>query len=202
MEMNPGYMTFVVLLATGILLSSGWKDYFFNGLSYKSIVFFMAGWLTCSFYKFHFYLPNIDIQLNLAFVFLLLFSGYLLIRLKSSLERLNIITVSLVLCLLDFTFREASGLAMEYIAIWLALAVACLQKSPTKQLASLLLGFLCSNVLSIIAHQHTQIFQLADQSYQDLWWFTVLLSRLFTVMFENFVISFRKWYGGFFERNK
>jgi hypothetical protein len=202
MEMNPGYMTFVVLLATGILLGSGWKDYFFNGLSYKSIVFFIAGWLTCSFFKSHFYLPGIDIQFNLAFVFLLLFSVYLMMRLKSSLERLNIITVSLVLCLLDFTFREASGLAMEYIAIWLALAVTCLQKSPTKQLISLLLGFLCSNVLSLITHQHTQTFLLADQSYQDLWWFTALLSRLFTVMYENFVISFRKWYGGYFERNK
>jgi hypothetical protein len=162
----------------------------------------MAGWLTCSFFKFHFYLPPIDIQFNLAFVFLLLFSGYLMIRLKSSLERLNIITVSLMLCLLDFTLREASGLAMGFIAMWLAVAVACLQRSPTKQLISLLLGFLCSNVLSLITHQHTQLFLLADQSYQDQWWFTVLLSRLFTVMYENFVISFRKWYGGFFERNK
>jgi hypothetical protein len=198
MQMNPGYMTFVVLLTISILLGSGWKDYIFKGWSYKSIVFFIAGWIICSFIKLHIHVQNLDIQFSAAFIFLLLFSLYLMMRLKSALERLNLITVSLMLCLLDFTFREATGLAMEYRAIFLALAVAGLQKSTTKQLACLLLGFLCSNIFSLVIHHRTRSLLLADQSYQDLWWLTVLLSRLFAVLYENSVISFRKWYSGIF----
>jgi hypothetical protein len=199
MQMNPGYMTFVVILTIGILLGSGWKDYIFKGLSYKSIVFFVAGWIICSFIKLHIHVQqNLDIQFNAAFIFLLLFSLYSMMRLKSAFERLNCITVSLVLCLLDFTFREATGLAMEYKAICLALAVAGLQKSTTKQLACLLLGFLCSNIFSLVIHHRTRTLLLADQSYQDLWWLTVLLSRLIAVLYENGVISFRKWYSGIF----
>jgi hypothetical protein len=198
MQMNPGYMTFVVLLTISILLGSGRKDYIFKGLSYKSIVFFVAGWIICSFIKLHIHVQNLDIQFSAAFIFLLLFSLYLMMRLKSALERLNLITVSLMLCLLDFTFREATGLAMEYRAIFLALAVAGLQKSTTKQLACLLLGFLCSNIFRLSVHHRTRSLLLADQSYQDLWWLTLLLSRLFAVLYENSVISFRKWYSGIF----
>jgi hypothetical protein len=198
MQMNPGYMTFIVLVTIGILLGSGWKDYIFKGLSYKSIVFFVAGWIICSFIKLNIHVLNLDIQSNAASIYLLLFSLYLMMHLKSALERLNLITVSLMICLLDFTFREATGLAMEYIAICLALAAVGLQKSLTKQLACLIIGFLCSNIFSLVIHHRTRTLLLADQSYQDLWWLTVLLSRLIAVLYENGVISFRKWYSGIF----
>jgi hypothetical protein len=118
---------------------------------------------------------------------------YVLIGLKSALERLNLITISLMLCILDFTFREASELPMEYIAICLAIAVVGLQKRLDKQMACLLLGFLCSNVLSLLAHQNTRSLLLADQSYQDLWWLTLLITRIFAVLYEQVVIGFRKW---------
>ncbi|MEX2460969.1 MAG: hypothetical protein WD469_06655 [Paenibacillaceae bacterium] len=185
--MNSGYVTLIVLIAFGILLGSGWKDYFFKGYGYKTIVLFIAGWLICSFIKLPIYLYGKNMEINLAFIFLLFISGLLIIRKGAWVERLNIMTVSLILCLLDFTFREASGLALIYMAILMAFAAVCLQKSPTKQLACLLLGFLCSNVLSLFIHQRTQSFLLADQSYQDLWWLTVLLSRIFTGMYENVV---------------
>jgi hypothetical protein len=194
MQMNPGYMTLIVLLAVGILLGSGWKDYFFKELTYKWIVFFVAAWIIGSYMKLSIYVFGLDIQFNGAFIFLLLFSMYLLIRLKSALERLNLITISLMLCILDFTFREASELPMEYIAICLAIAVVGLQKRLDKQLACLLLGFLCSNVLSLWVHQNTRSLRLADQSYQDLWWLTLLLTRIFAVLFENVVLGFRKWF--------
>jgi hypothetical protein len=82
----------------------------------------------------------------------------------------------------------------------ISLAAVCLQKKPLKQINCLLLGFLCSNVLSMLTHQYTQSFVLADQSYQDLWWVSLLLSRVFTVFYEHFLRSFRKLYIGFFEK--
>jgi hypothetical protein len=194
MQMNPGYMTIIVLLAMGILLGSGWKDYFFKELAYKWIVFFVVAWIIGSFMKISIYIYGWDIQFNGAFIFLLLFSMYLLILLKSAVERLNLITISLMLCILDFTFREASELPMEYIAICLAIAVVGLQNSLDKQLACLLLGYLCSNVLSLYVHQNTRSLLLADQSYQDLWWLTLLLTRIFAVLYENVVLGFRKWF--------
>lgn len=198
--MNPGYLTLIVLTTFCILLGSGWKDYFFKDYSYKTIGLFIAGWLTCSFIKVELYLVGKNIELNLVFVFLLFFSLLLTIRMSSWLERLNVITVSLVLCLLDFTFREASGLALNYIAILISLATMCIQKSPTKQLTCLLFAFLCSNLLSWFTHQRTQSFLLADQSYQDLWWLTLLLSRIFTVMYQQFVLGFRKLYEGLVDK--
>ncbi|QGQ96902.1 hypothetical protein EHS13_19435 [Paenibacillus psychroresistens] len=198
--MNPGYMTVVVLLSIGILLGSGWKDYFFKGLSYKSIVLFVAAWLIGSLIKLRLHVHGLDLQLNMAFTFLLLFSVFLLIRLKSALERLNLLTIGLMLCILDFTLREASGLPMEYIAICLAIVVTGLQKRLDKQLASLLLGFLCGNVLSLLAHQNSRLLILADQSYQDLWWLTLLFTRVFVVLYENGIAGFRKWVSVIFEK--
>lgn len=198
--MNPGYLTLIVLTTFGILLGSGWKEYFFKGYSYKTIMLFIGGWLTCSFIKAEINLLNKHIMLNFAFVFLLIFSSILTIRMRFWLEQLNVITVSLVLGLLDFTIREASGLAMDYTAILIALAAVTLQKSPTKQLACLLFAFLCSNFLSLFIHQRTQTFLLADQSYQDLWWLTLLLSRIFTVMVQQLVLGFRRLYEGHFNK--
>jgi hypothetical protein len=198
--MNPGYITIVVLLALGILLGSGWKEYFFKGMTYKWIVLFVAAWVIGSWIKFRLHVQGLDIQLNLAFMFLLLFSVYLLVRLKSALGRLNLITVSLMMCIIDFTLREASELPMEYIAICLAIAVVGLQKRFDKQLASLFLGFLFSNVFSLLAHQNTRSLILADQSYQDLWWLTLLLTRIFAVLYENGVMGFRKWFNIIFEK--
>jgi hypothetical protein len=192
MEMNPGFITLIVLTIFGILVGSGWKNYFFKDYPYRTIGLFIAGWLICSFIKVDFHLLGREIELNLAFLFLFFFSVFLISRIGSWLERLNILTVSLVLCLLDFTFREASGLALEYRASLLALAAVSLQKNPSKQLSCLLLGFLCSNVLSLLANQRTQSYLLADRSYQDLWWLVVLLSRLFTVMYENLIRGLRK----------
>jgi hypothetical protein len=198
--MNPGYLSFIVLLILSILIWSGWKDYFLKGFSYKSITTFMAGWLLSSLITLRLYFVDRDIQFNLAFIFLLLFSIYLIIRLKSALARLNIVIISLVLGLLDFTYREVLGLTIGNLAILISLAAVCLQKKPLKQINCLLLGFLCSNFLSLLTHQHSQSFVLADQSYQDLWWLTLLLSRVFTVLYEHLLRSFRRLYIGFFEK--
>jgi hypothetical protein len=198
--MNPGYLSIVVLLILSILLWSGWKDYFLKGVSFKSIITFMAGWLLSSLITLRLNFVDRDIQINLTFIFLLAFSVYLIICLKSTLARLNIVIISLVLGLLDFTFREVLGLTVGNMAILISLAAVCLQRKPLQQVNCLLLGYLCSNVLSLLSHQHTQSFVLADQSYQDLWWVTLLLSRVFTVLYEHFLSSFRKLYMGLFDK--
>jgi hypothetical protein len=196
--MNPGYLSFVVFLTLGILLWTGWKDYFLKGFSYKLIAFFMVGWLMSSLITIRLNFVDRDIKLNLVFVFLLVLSIYLIVRMQSTLERLNIVIISLLLGLLDFTFREVLELTIGNIAILISFAAAGLQKKPLKQINCLLLGFLCSNVLSLFTHQRTQSFVLADQSYQDLWWVALLLSRVFTVLYEYFLRSFKKLYVGFF----
>jgi hypothetical protein len=198
--MNPGYLSYVVLLTLGILFWSGWKDYFLKGFSNKLIAFFMAGWLMSSFITLRLYFVDRDIKLNLVFIFLLVFSVYLIALMKSTLERLNIVTISLLLGLLDFIFREVLDLTIGNIAILISFAAVCLQKKPLKQINCLLLGFLCSNVLSLFTLQRSHSFVLADQSYQDLWWVVLLLSRVFTVLYEHLLRSFKKLYFGFFEK--
>jgi hypothetical protein len=50
-----------------------------------------------------------------------------------------------------------------------------------------------------LTHHRTQSFVLADQPFQDLWWFTLLLSRIFSLLFEHLLLNIRKMYVGFFE---
>jgi hypothetical protein len=199
MMMNSGYLTLVSLVTIGILLASGWKGYLFKGFTSLAILVFMAGWLISSLCTLRLHLLTTDIQLNLAFIFLLMFGEYIFLQLDSSTERLHVVFVAFLICVMDYTLREASGLSVIYIAIWIALLTACLQKNPLNQLTSMLFGFLCGNVLSLVTHQRTQILVLADQPFQDLWWFTLLLSRIFTFLFEHLLLNIRKIYVGFFE---
>jgi hypothetical protein len=197
--MNSGYLTLVSLVMIGILLASGWKGYLFKGFTSLSILAFMAGWLISSQCTLQLHLLATDIQINLAFIFLLLFGGYVFLQLDSSTERLQVLFVALLICVMDYALREASGLSMIYISIWMALLTSCLQKKPLNQITSMLFGFLCGNVLSMLTHQHTQSFVLADQPFQDLWWFTLLLSRIFALLLEHLLLNIRKIYVGFFE---
>ncbi len=200
MHVNPGFMTLIVILVIVILLLSGWKDYFFQGLSFRSIVIFMSGWLICSTLNLRLPITRLDIYINIVYLYLLVFIGYLMskISLKSVLELLNLITGCLIICFLDFTFREVLALHIEYSAIFLALAAVGLQKKAMKQLVCLLLGLLGGNLVSILVQNQSQMISMADQHYQDLWWLTLLLWRLLTVLFENSVIQIRRWYSGIF----
>jgi hypothetical protein len=197
--MNSGYLTLVSFVTIGILLASGWKGYLFKGFTSLAILAFMAGWLISSLCTIRLHLLATDIQLNLAFIFLLLFVGYVFLRLDSSTERIHVLIVAFLICAMDYVLRESSGLSMIYISIWMALLTVCFQKNPLNQITSLLFGFLCGNVLSLLTHQRTQTLVLADQPFQDLWWFTLLLSRIFAFLFEHLLRNIRKLYVGFFE---
>jgi hypothetical protein len=200
MIMNPGYLTIVIILTVGILLASGWKDLLLKEMTYPMIVIFITGWLICSFFSLHFKVLTIGIQLNAAYIFIIIISGIFIIQLHSTLERLQLFIQIFLLCILDFALREASKLSIVSIAMLLALVTVAIQRNPLKQTIALLVGFLGSNLLSVLIHQRTQLFVLAEQPYQDLWWFTLLLTRVFALMYEYCAISFRKMYLGLFAK--
>jgi hypothetical protein len=198
--MNPGYLTIVIILTVGILLASGWKDLLLKEMTYPMIVVFITGWLICSFFSLHFKLLTIEVQLNAAYIFIILISGVFIIHLHSTLERLNLFILILLLCMLDFALREASNFSIVTNAMWLALVTVVIQKNPLKQTIALLVGFLGSNLLSELIHQRTQLFVLAEQPYQDLWWLTLLLTRVLALIYEYCALSFRKMYLGLFAK--
>jgi hypothetical protein len=200
MIMNPGYLTIVIILTIGILLLSGWKDLLLKEMTYPMIIVFITGWLVCSFFSLHFKVWNVGIRLNVAFIFIILISGIFIIHLRSALERLHLFIQVLLLCMSDFALREASKLSIVSIAMLLALLTVVIQRNPLKQTIALLVGFLGSNLLSVFVHQRTQLFVLGEQPYQDLWWFTLLLTRIMAFMYEYGVLSFRKMYLGFFAK--
>jgi hypothetical protein len=201
-EMNSGYLTLVVLITICILLGSGWKVYLLKGITSQAILIFIVGWLFSSIFTVQMNFNFMEIQLNLAFIFLLVSSGYLMTRLGSLAERLQLLLVAFLLCAADYVLREASGLSIINISILLALMAVCLQKNPLNQITSLIIGFLCGNVLSLWTHHRSQAFVLADQPFQDLWWFTLLLSRILAGLYEQCIIHLRKLCTGFFEKNK
>jgi hypothetical protein len=198
--MNPGYLTIVIILTVGILLASGWKELLLKEMTYSMIVVFITGWLISSFFTMHFKVLSIEIQLNAAYIFIILISGVFIIHLQSTLERLHLFIVILLLCMLDFTLREASNFSIVTIAMWLALFIVVIQRNPLKQTIALLVGFLGGNLLSVLIHQRTQSFVLAEQPYQDLWWLTLLLTRIFALIYEYCALSFRKLYLGLFAK--
>jgi hypothetical protein len=200
MIMNPGYLTIVIILTVGILLASGWKDLLLKEMTYPMIVVFITGWLICSFFSMHFKVLNIGIQLNAAYIFIIIISGVFIFQLHSTLERLHLFIQILLLCILDFALREASKYSIVSIAMLLALVTVVIQRNPLKQTIALLVGFLGSNLLSVIIHQRTQLFVLAQQPYQDLWWLTLLLTRIIALMFEYCALSFKKMYLGLFAK--
>jgi hypothetical protein len=198
--MNPGYLTIVIILTVGILLASGWKELLLKEMTYPMIVIFITGWLLCSYFSLHFKVLTIGIQLNAAYLFIILISVCFFIQMRSTLERLHLLIHILLLCMLDFALREASKFSIVSIAMLLALVAVVIQRNPLKQTIALLVGFLGSNLLSVIIHQRTQLFVLAEQPYQDLWWFTLLLTRIFALMYEYCALSFRKMYLSLFAK--
>jgi hypothetical protein len=190
--MNPGYMTIFVLMVICILLASGWKDLLLAGISREAIIVFIVGWLLCSFFSLHFIIYGAGIQINLAFIFLLGYSLFLFSHLKEPLDRLHTVALAVLLGLLDVTFREASPFAMGYDALIMAIVTVSFQREAQKQIASLLLGLLCGNVVSMIIHQRAQTIVMADQRYQDFWWLTLLLARAGAVIFDYLRPSLKK----------
>src|SRR5438128_1392 len=102
MAMNPGYLTIFVVCSAGILLASGWKEFLLKDMSHRSILFFFAGWLIFSMFTWVMTFHAERIQLNLAYVFLLIFCFILFFRIRSGREKMQAITAALLLCLLDF----------------------------------------------------------------------------------------------------
>jgi hypothetical protein len=194
MIMNPGYLTIVIILTVCILLASGWKDLLLKEMSYRMIVVFIMGWFISSFFSIHFVVLNIGVQLNAAYVFIILISALFIYQLRSALERLHLFIQILLLCMLDFALRETSKFSIVSIAVLLALSTIVIQRNPLKQTIALLVGFLGSNLLSVLIHQRTQVFILAEQPYQDLWWLTLLLTRIIALIYEYCALSFRKMY--------
>jgi hypothetical protein len=190
--MNPGYMTIFVLMVICILLASGWKDLLLAGISREAIIVFIMGWLLSSFFSVHFIIYGVSIQINLTFIFLLGYSLFLFGRLKEPLDKLHTAVLAILLGLLDVTLREASKFAMGYDALIMAIVIVSFQRSAQKQSASLLLGLLCGNVVSLIIHQRSQAIVMADQRYQDFWWLSLLLTRAVAVIFDYMRPSLKK----------
>jgi hypothetical protein len=192
MTMNPGYMTIFVLMVICILLASGWKDLLLAGISRVAIIVFIMGWLLCSFFSVHFIIYGLGIKINFTFIFLSGYSIFLFSRLKEPLDRIHTFAIAILLGLLDVTLREASIFAIGYDALIMATVTVSFQRRAQKQIASLLLGLLCGNVVSLLIHQRSQTIIMADQRYQDFWWLTLLLTRAVAVIFDYMLPSLKK----------
>jgi hypothetical protein len=205
--MNPGYLSAVLIAITVILLASGWRGILLNGVSVGSLRLFFICWVPLS-------MVRLDWHGNMIYasVLLLVFIGIAgWLSLDSSVERIHLLSVAVLVATCDFVFREvlevrpfvSADLSPLMSASALSLIMLCLQRTPLQQIACLSLGLAAGDLMSHAAHAATEAAVYGGPRFQDHWWFAVVLSRLLTVTAETAYVRtktvFRLWIDGFRE---
>jgi hypothetical protein len=202
-EMNPGYLSLVLLCITLILFASGWKEIYIRSISHKWLLLFFIGWLAC----LPFSLTLDGIRFHLVCFWVLAVTFIIFFRSQGFLHRFHLLCISLLLGSFHFLFREI--VAMDPImmvakpevdaALLLALAVILTERRALEQIACLSLGILIGDLYKAHMHPSSTFYEFGGPSFQDEWWLSVFAARTVTVMFQSTMagckVAVKGWLG-------
>ncbi|WP_409346588.1 hypothetical protein [Paenibacillus sp. MBLB4367] len=199
--MNPGYLSLIWMVMTVILLASGWKDVFLRDVPNGKIAVFFALWLPLSF------LPVEVGRITIYGIYPLLaiIGLYGLAARDAGQRRLQMVTAIILLGTVDFGMRQTEGIAapaMPDSSFVLAVAVTLLVRRPAKQIAVLSLSLLLSSAMFLYVTGGRLPSVLGDARFQDHWWMTVCLARIWTVLAEGIAAAAKAGYSSILERTR
>jgi hypothetical protein len=194
--MNPGFLSFVLLVIAFILLSSGWKDLLLRSISHKGILLFFVAWIGLSRITVSWQ----HIKLNMTFALVLAVTAVVLAKTEGMAAKLHLLSVGLLLGSFHFLLQEVLerdpilivARSDIDIAVSLGLITVALQRSVGLQLACLSLGLAMGDFYYALLHKQSAAAAgyMGSPSFRDKWWMAIFVSRGATLLVQGLL------YGG------
>lgn len=199
--MNPGYMSWIWIVISLILLASGWKDVLLKGVTAKAIRFFFIVW--CLLMAVHF--PIGKHVLYPIFFFLFILYCAALLSGEHAQRRLQMAFLPTFLGILEFMLRQTSGAAVLMLpdsSLLLAAAAVLLVRPAVPQIAVISMSELVCLALTVYVHKERLPLTIGDMRFQDHWWLAVCSARLTTVAVEHVGLVVKTGFYSWVERGR
>lgn len=203
--MNPGYLSYILICITVILLVSGWKDALLRGVSARAITLFFIGWFALSEVKFS--LGQWTISGPYAGLVILFF--FLLSALPEEISVFYLMACGLTLGLFYFLANGISlslaglpGSSQLWLGLLIGLLVISLYRNPIAQLACITLCILSGSLLQMYSHASLAGYRLGFGHMKDHWWLFAFSARIITAALGYIALMTRTWFQQWTEARK
>lgn len=194
--MNPGFLTFILISITLILLASGWKPMLLPEIPHYAIVLFFTAW--CLSGLFHFRLRD-GIEINGTVVVLFVSAMPVVLDRRPFVTRLHYVSLSLFLASVYYLLKHLGDLDPFFLpyrswvssALVTAMLTAVLVRKAKDQIACISLALLCGCALYRLVHPERSTVPFGGLQFQDEWWLTVLAARMIVLAGEYAAASVR-----------
>jgi hypothetical protein len=184
--MNPGYLSWLLMVISVILFASGWKEVLIRGITSKVILLFFVSWFIGM--SFTFAIPGGSIAFSV--VILLFIIGGALWQVNGIMLKLHAISIGILLGSVSFFMLETVQMTPVLLyrspelsmALFIGLLAAVSIKLPSVQLASVSIGLLLGEAYFRYMHRRHVGLELGSLLFQDRWWLTVYMTRILSIM--------------------
>ncbi|SFK92204.1 hypothetical protein SAMN03159341_102165 [Paenibacillus sp. 1_12] len=184
--MNPGYLSWLLMIITMILFASGWKDLLLKSVPSKVILLFFVTWIIGTYLVIPLPLGTLAVWVPV----LLLWVICILWRLPGALlSKLHIVSVGALMGSLSFFMQETVQLMPASIygnmELVMALAIGVLAvttiKLPSAQIAAVSIGLLLGEGYFLYISRRHFSMELGSLTLQDRWWLTLVVTRSLSI---------------------
>jgi hypothetical protein len=179
--MNPGYLSWLLMVISMILFASGWKDVLMRGMTSRVILLFFVSWLIGLSLVIS--IPGGRVALWILVLVVLL--SIVFWRIEGIVQKLHAISVGVLMGSISFFMQETIQLLPSLVfgnseltaALVIGILAVTTIKLPSVQIASVSLGLLLGEVFFLYLHRKHVGLEFGSWKLQDRWWLTVFVTR-------------------------
>jgi len=194
--MNPGFLSFILMLISLILLASGWRPLLLTGIPGIAVVLFYAAW--CLMELFRFQWRNGEAVNGIVLVLAALVLIVTLFR-RSPLGMLHFVSIGLFLASVYYLLKHLGHLnpfffperSWSAASLTVAVSSAMLIRKPKDQIAVIAMALVLGTLLYRSVHRIGPGATFGDFRFQDEWWFAVFTARVLSMAGEFSVAAAR-----------
>ncbi|NHN28743.1 hypothetical protein [Paenibacillus agricola] len=191
--MNPGYLSWLLMVISLILFASGWKDILMRGMTSRVILLFFVSFLI----GIPLFVTVPGGRVSLWLLILLGYAGLVLWKLDRLVNKLHVISVGILVGSLSFFMQETvylfSSLVLGSLELTMALVVGLLVvmtlKLPSVQIAMLTVGLSLGEFFYLYIHQKHTGMELGSLKLLDRWWLNVFITRGLSMVMRGIFLA-------------
>ncbi|PYI54957.1 YphA family membrane protein [Paenibacillus flagellatus] len=188
--MNPGFLCWILICISLILLASGWKRTLLRDIPDPAIVLFFVGW--CALGRLQLPLTGYG-QANGIVLLLAVVVAAVWARQRTALAGLHAVSFGLFLASVYYLLKhlgEVDPFFLPYrsgtgTSCVLGLIAALLVRRPQDQIACISFAMLVGSALYAIVHRERYGVSFGGLTFQDDWWMAIFAVRLLSVAGET-----------------
>lgn len=186
-NVNPGYLAFLVMTISVVLLASGWKTILLRGFSDRNILLFFVLWVGIG--SFSFTLAGVEVHLDLV-VLAVSALATAASRRSQPLVLAHIGVSALLLGVLGFVLEELEG-SVPWLpsrhplierSLFLATVAVMMSREPVIQFASTGLALCLAETFGVFVRPYMG---MGGWEFQDQVWLTLFAARIGAVTLET-----------------